>query len=158
MPPKKTVTVQKVTGDGGPVLSEGSDPVQTAVNIIDKKVRNLEKRKVHTLCSLFLPSLLRWCLNVHAVVIGHWTLLLLRGWKCTYIVHVYLTWRQSGHSCCVVVTVAFCTFTEQTSDFARECWAWWTVEERARGGHCKVGRSRTPIGTCQRSPETIQLS
>lgn len=59
MPPKKTVTVQKVTGDGGPVLSEGSDPVQTAVNIIDKKVRNLEKRKVHTLCSLFLPSLLR---------------------------------------------------------------------------------------------------
>ena len=55
MPPKKTVTAQKMTGDSGPVLSEGSDPVQAAVNIIDKKVRNLEKRKVSTACSLFLP-------------------------------------------------------------------------------------------------------
>lgn len=46
MPPKKSAAVQKAAGDGGPVLPEGSDPVQTAVAIIDKKVRNLEKRKV----------------------------------------------------------------------------------------------------------------
>ena len=56
MPPKKTVTVQKVTGDGGPVLSEGCDPVQAAVNIIDKKVRNLEKRKVCTSTVVFYSS------------------------------------------------------------------------------------------------------
>lgn len=46
MPPKKNTSVQKAAADGGPVLPEGSDPVQTAVAIIDKKVRNLEKRKV----------------------------------------------------------------------------------------------------------------
>ena len=46
MPPKKNTAVQKASGDSGPVLMEGSDPVQTAVAIIDKKVRNLEKRKV----------------------------------------------------------------------------------------------------------------
>ena len=46
MPPKKSTAVQKAAGDSGPVLIEGSDPVQTAVAIVDKKVRNLEKRKV----------------------------------------------------------------------------------------------------------------
>lgn len=46
MPPKKNTSVQKAAGDTGPVLPEGSDPVQAAVTIIDKKVRNLEKRKV----------------------------------------------------------------------------------------------------------------
>lgn len=46
MPPKKSAAVQKAAGDSGPVLIEGSDPVQTAVAIIDRKVRNLEKRKV----------------------------------------------------------------------------------------------------------------
>ena len=55
MPPKKTVTVQKATGDSGPLLSDGSDPVQAAVAIVDKKVRNLEKRKVRfTQCHGFI--------------------------------------------------------------------------------------------------------
>ena len=48
MPPKKSTSVQKAAGDSGPVLADGSDPVQAAVAIIDKKVRNLEKRKVDT--------------------------------------------------------------------------------------------------------------
>ena len=69
MPPKKTVTAQKVTGDSGPVLSEGSDPVQAAVNIIDKKVRNLEKRKVRTACSLFFALSRRY---VNVAVVGHY--------------------------------------------------------------------------------------
>ena len=46
MPPKKSAAVQKTAGESGPLLSEGSDPVQAAVAIVDKKVRNLEKRKV----------------------------------------------------------------------------------------------------------------
>lgn len=54
MPPKKSAAVQKMTGDGGAVLPEGSDPVQAAVAIIDKKVRNLEKRKVLIFASLLV--------------------------------------------------------------------------------------------------------
>ena len=53
MPPKKNTSVQKAAGDGGPVLPEGCDPVQTAVAIIDKKARNLEKRKVRT-CNIHI--------------------------------------------------------------------------------------------------------
>ena len=62
MPPKKNTSVQKAAGDSGPVLPEGSDPVQTAVAIIDKKVRNLEKRKVHLyMCKKFVFCSIHVC-------------------------------------------------------------------------------------------------
>lgn len=46
MPPKKPSGGQKASPPEVLSLAEGGDPVLVAISIIDKKARNLEKRKV----------------------------------------------------------------------------------------------------------------
>ena len=46
MPQKKPGPAQSSAGQAMPLLVEGADPVATAMGIVDKKARNLEKRKV----------------------------------------------------------------------------------------------------------------
>lgn len=64
MPPKKKANSQP---DQGPValqntLSEGTDPMSMAIAVIDKKARNLEKRKVWSSQSVCLSALGQECL------------------------------------------------------------------------------------------------
>ena len=49
MPPKKKPAVETSSppsGGGGTLLWDTMDPVSAAISIVDKKARNLEKRKV----------------------------------------------------------------------------------------------------------------
>ena len=47
MPPKKNSANQpKQVPEQVAVIQEGGDPVMSAISIVDKKVRNLEKRRV----------------------------------------------------------------------------------------------------------------
>ena len=56
MPPKKGQASQKASVESGqqapPLLHEGMDPITAAIAVVDKKARNLEKRKVgrKTIC------------------------------------------------------------------------------------------------------------
>ena len=65
MPPKKKANSQP---DQGPVAlqntlsSEGTDPMSMAIAVIDKKARNLEKRKVWSSQSVCLSALGQECL------------------------------------------------------------------------------------------------
>ena len=58
MPPKKSSTQQQpqqqpsaAASGSGSLLVEGGDPVASAIAIIEKKARNLEKRKVSVVSS-----------------------------------------------------------------------------------------------------------
>lgn len=65
MPPKKKANSQPDQGSivpQGNLFSEGADPMIMAIAVIDKKARNLEKRKVCS--SEFICQSLSVCLSV----------------------------------------------------------------------------------------------
>ena len=68
MPPKKPPPAQAQQGaGGGGILAEFGDPVTAAVAVVEKKARNLEKRKVCWCSSVRLCVCLPLCAYMYVI-------------------------------------------------------------------------------------------